>query len=41
MIEPATLNPFPGWDSVPDPLVIIDGELEYKISSILDSKLDK
>ena len=41
MIEPATPNPFPGWNSVPDPPVIIDGELEYEISSILDSKLDK
>ena len=41
MIEPATLNPFPGRNSVSDPLVIIDGEPEYKISSILDSKIDK
>ena len=24
MIEPATLNPFPGWNSVPDPPVIQD-----------------
>ena len=41
IIKPATPNPFPGWNSVPDPLVIIDGELEYEISSILDSKIDK
>ena len=41
MIEPATPNPFPGRNSVPDPPVIIDGELEYEISSILDSKIDK
>ena len=41
MIEPATPNPFPGQNSVPDPLVIIDGEPEYEISSILDSKIDK
>ena len=41
MIEPATPNPFPDWNSVPDPLVIIGGEPEYKISSILDSKVNK
>ena len=41
MIEPATPNPFPGGNSVPDPPVIIDEELEYKTSLILDSKIDK
>ena len=41
MIEPTTLNPFPGRNSVPDPPVIIDGEPEYEISSILDFKIDK
>ena len=41
MIEPSAPNPFPGRNSVPDPPVIIDGEPEYKISSILDSKIDK
>ena len=41
MIEPATLNSFPGQNSVPDLPVIIDGEQEYEISSILDSKIDK
>ena len=40
-IEPTTLNSFPGRNSVPDPPAIIDGELEYEISSILDSKIDK
>ena len=41
MIEPTTPNSFPGWNSIPDPLVIIDGEPEYEISLILDSKIDK
>ena len=41
MIEPATPNPFPSRNSVPDPPVVIDGKLEYEISSILDSKTDK
>ena len=40
MIEPAILKPFLGQNSVPDPPVIIDGEPEYEISSILDSKID-
>ena len=41
MIEPATPKSFPGQNSVPDPPVIIDGESEYEISWILDSKIDK
>ena len=41
MIEPATPNSFPGRNSVPNPPVIIDGEPEYEISLILDSKIDK
>ena len=41
MIEPTTPNSFPGQNSFPDPPVIIDGELKYEISSILDSKIDK
>ena len=41
MIEPATPNSFPGQNSVPDPPVIIDGELEYEMSLILDCKIDK
>ena len=41
MIKPTTLNSFPGQNSIPDPPVIIDGEPEYEISSILDSKIDK
>ena len=41
MIKPETPNPFPGQNSVPDSLVIINGEPEYMISSILDSKIDK
>ena len=41
MIKPTTPNSFLGWNSIPDPPVIIDGEPEYEISSILDSKIDK
>ena len=41
MIKPATLNPFPGCNAIPNPPVIIDGELEYEISLILNSKIDK
>ena len=40
MIELTTPNSFSGQNSVPNPLVIMDGELEYKISAILDSKID-
>ena len=41
MIKPATPNSFPGQNSVPNPPVIIDGELEYEISLIVDSLIDK
>ena len=41
MIEPTTPNSFPGRNSIFNPTVIIDGELEYEISSILNSKIDK
>jgi hypothetical protein len=41
MLEPSTLNSIPNHIQPPPPLVIIDKEPEYKISEILDSKLDK
>ena len=41
MLEPSTLNPYPDWTPVPEPPIIIDDELEYEISEILDSKIDK
>jgi hypothetical protein len=41
MLEPSTLNSIPNHVQPLPPLVIIDEEPEYKISKILDSKLDK
>jgi Chromo (CHRromatin Organisation MOdifier) domain len=41
MLEPSTPNSVPNRIQPPFPLVIIDEEPEYKISKILDSKLDK
>ena len=41
MLEPSTLNPYPDRTPVPESPIIIDNELEYEISEILDSKIDK
>ena len=41
MLEPSTPNPFSDQEPIPEPPVILDGELEYEISGILDSKIDK
>jgi hypothetical protein len=41
MLEPSTPNCILNHIQPPPPLVIIDEELEYKISEIHDSKLDK
>ena len=41
MLEPSTPNPFPVREAIPEPPVILDGEPEYEISEILDSKIDK
>jgi hypothetical protein len=41
MLEPSTPNSVPNRIQPPPPPVIIDEEPEYKISEILDSKLDK
>ena len=41
MLEPSTPNTLPNRVQPPPPPVIIDEELEYEISEILDSKLDK
>ena len=41
MLEPSTPNTLPNHIQPPPPPVIVDEELEYKISEILDSKLDK
>ena len=41
MLEPADGNVIPEHTQLPPPLVKIDGEPEYEISEILDSKIDK
>jgi len=40
MLEPATPNTFQQHSKPPPAPVIIDGEPEYKISKIVDSKID-
>src|SRR5258707_8251654 len=40
-LEPARPNPFPLRQQPPPPLLQIDGESEYEISKILDSKVDQ
>ena len=41
MLEPSTPNTLPNRVQPPPPPVIVNEELEYEISEILDSKLDK
>jgi hypothetical protein len=41
MLEPATPNTIPNRVQPPPPPVEIDGEPEFEISEILDSKIDK
>ena len=41
MLEPATPNKIPNHVQSPPPPLEIQGELEYKISKVLDSKIDK
>src|SRR3979490_553875 len=41
MLELSTPNDFPNRVTPPQPPVIIDGKSKYKISEILDSKIDK
>ena len=41
MLEPSTPNEFPNRIETPPPPVIINGEMEFEISEILDSKIDK
>jgi isopentenyl phosphate kinase len=40
-LEPASVNPFPHRHQPPPLPVDIDGELEYEILEILDSKIDR
>jgi len=41
MLEPATPNTFQQRSEPPPAPIIIDGEPEYKISKIVDSKIDR
>ncbi|GJF00601.1 related to transposon-encoded proteins [Phanerochaete sordida] len=41
MLEPHVFSSIPGRTLSPPPLVELDGELEYKISEIVDFKIDK
>ena len=41
MLEPATPNPIPNCTQTPPPPIEIDGEEEFEISEIPDSKIDK
>ena len=40
MLESAISDPIPNRYQTPPPPVVVDGEPEYEISEILDSKLD-
>src|SRR6266436_6303198 len=40
-LEPAEPDPFPQCAQPPPPPVEIDGDIEYEVSEILDSKLDR
>ena len=39
-LEPATLNTIPNWSQPPPPPIKVDGEPEFEITKILDSKFD-
>ena len=41
MLEPATRNEIPNRVQPPPPSVKIDGDIEYEIAEILDSKIDR
>src|SRR5258708_2554119 len=40
-LEPAFPNPSPHREQPPPPPIELDGKLEYEVSEILDSKLDR
>ncbi|KIO07372.1 hypothetical protein M404DRAFT_136212 [Pisolithus tinctorius Marx 270] len=40
-LEPAIPNTIPNWSQPPPPLVDVDGDLEFKVSEILDSKVNQ
>jgi hypothetical protein len=39
LLEPATNNAYPGQNTEPPPLVEMDGEDEYCIEAVLDSRI--
>src|SRR5258708_3499386 len=39
-LELATPNPFPLWTQPPPPPVEVDGQVEFEVSEVLDSKWD-
>jgi len=41
MLEPATPNPFDGRSDPPPPSIEVEGEPEYEIARIVDSKIDR
>jgi hypothetical protein len=41
MLEPATPNSIPGRAQSPPPPVEVEGEIEYEVSEIADSKFDR
>ena len=41
MLEPATLNEIPNRVQTPPPPVKVQGDLEYEISEVVDSKIDR
>ena len=41
MMEPAASSSIPNRTEEPPPLVEVDGEIEYEIAEILDTKLDR
>ena len=41
MLEPTTPNEIPNHTQSPPPLIHIDGEPEFEITEVVDSKIDK
>jgi hypothetical protein len=41
MLEPATPNEITNWTASPPPPIEVQGELEYEIAEVLDSKFDR
>ena len=41
MLEPATRNEIPNCVQSPPPPVEVQGDLEYEISEVIDSKIDR